>query len=170
MLDVLLAFGCLMTLAGWALASQRARKAENSRGVQASIALGATRQLRATLVKNRQLRSQNKALTGLRDELAAARAEAEALRAQLPPPEPELTEEQRKALWDARCAHCGGSHLRACPRVKRIRFRGDGSTPLEVEFWAAGEWPTDDVTWLEDIQPQDIQPQPQDGTVTVITG
>ncbi len=63
----------------------------------------------------------------------------------------ELSEEQRKALADPanRCVHCGGVHAIACPRIKRIRFRGDGQTPLEVEFWE--EWPRDRVVFPEDV-------------------
>ncbi len=60
-----------------------------------------------------------------------------------------LTAEQRQTLAAARCAHCGGVHAISCPRVKRIRFRSDGSTPMEVEFWA--EWPQDRVTYPEDF-------------------
>jgi len=48
------------------------------------------------------------------------------------------------------CRHCGGMHVRACPRVKRLVFSsGDGVG--EVEFWPDGEWSEDDVVWPEEI-------------------
>lgn len=72
----------------------------------------------------------------------------------VPPKEP-LTEEQRKTLLAAKCMHCGGAHNIACPRVKRMRFRADGSTPLEVEFFPDGEWPKDRIIWLEDLYEPD---------------
>ncbi len=44
------------------------------------------------------------------------------------------------------CAHCGGVHPRACPRVKRIVY-GDNRQIAEVEYWADGSWPTADVVF-----------------------
>ena len=49
-----------------------------------------------------------------------------------------------------KCVHCGGAHLRSCPRVKRLVFNSDKNLP-EVEFWPAGQWPTDNIIWPEDI-------------------
>lgn len=49
------------------------------------------------------------------------------------------------------CQLCGGVHTRNCPRVRRIVY-GDGGKPSEVEFWRHGEWPADQVLWLEDVQ------------------
>lgn len=48
----------------------------------------------------------------------------------------ELTEDERTALDAAGgpCAHCGGYHARACPRVKRLAFHPNGGA-AEVEFW-----------------------------------
>lgn len=55
--------------------------------------------------------------------------------------------------WDdflkQQCAHCGGSHLRACPRVKRMQFSQDGKL-VEIEFWADGKWDQSNVLWPED--------------------
>lgn len=48
----------------------------------------------------------------------------------------------------APCIHCGGLHAIACPRVRRIRLRTDGSLE-EVEFWR--DWLTDRVIWKEDL-------------------
>lgn len=48
------------------------------------------------------------------------------------------------------CVHCGGYHLRACPRVKRLAFNADGAV-TEVEFWPPGQWPERDVVWPEDV-------------------
>lgn len=54
----------------------------------------------------------------------------------------------------AACTHCGGLHLRACPRVRRIVFKGtDGIA--EVEFWKHGRWPTDVIVWPEDVYEDD---------------
>lgn len=47
------------------------------------------------------------------------------------------------------CGHCGGWHLRACPRLKRIRYRPDGATPLEAEYWQ--DWTDEDVVWPESV-------------------
>jgi hypothetical protein len=74
----------------------------------------------------------------------------------IPPETPEpLTPEQRAALLANKCIHCGGSHTIACPRVKRLRFRADGQTPVEIEFWALDEWRTpwaeDRIVWPEDM-------------------
>ena len=60
-----------------------------------------------------------------------------------------VTKAEYDDLAAAKCIHCGGVHSIACPRVKRIRFRADGQTALEVEFFA--EWPKDDVLWIEDV-------------------
>jgi hypothetical protein len=48
------------------------------------------------------------------------------------------------------CPHCGGIHLRACPRVKRLVFRGQDQI-AEVEFWGHGWWPEDEIIWPEDV-------------------
>ena len=49
-----------------------------------------------------------------------------------------------------RCSHCGGAHLRACPRVKRMLFHATGSLN-EIEFWQDGQWDTSNVLWPESI-------------------
>jgi hypothetical protein len=48
---------------------------------------------------------------------------------------------------DNQCAHCGGWHQIACPRVRRMRFAEGSTTPVEVEFFDHGQWPTDAVIW-----------------------
>lgn len=69
---------------------------------------------------------------------------------ELPPPFPGLSP-ITKRVWDTQaCQHCGGLHSRACPRVRRIAYGGDG-TPVEVEFWPEGRWPVGQVLWLEDV-------------------
>jgi hypothetical protein len=62
-----------------------------------------------------------------------------------------VTQEQYNLLTASKCANCGGVHLIACPRVKRMRFRPDGQTPGEVEFFPDNEWPKDRITWLEEL-------------------
>lgn len=68
-----------------------------------------------------------------------------------PDPDPDdlrdLAEELAKI---PRCQHCGGQHARACPRVRRLTFHPSGVL-AEVEFWADGRWPTDNVIWPEQI-------------------
>lgn len=51
-----------------------------------------------------------------------------------------------------RCAHCGGYHLRSCPRVKRIVFKQSSEMPQEVEYWPWGHWPTRHIVWPEDLE------------------
>jgi hypothetical protein len=63
-----------------------------------------------------------------------------------------VTQEQYDKMLAARCAHCGGVHSVSCPRVKRIRFRGDGQSPLEIEFWPDEQWPKDRVKWIENLE------------------
>lgn len=57
----------------------------------------------------------------------------------------------RKQFEEGRqCVHCGGLHLRACPRVRRIVFKKQDEIQ-EIEFWRDGRWPQDDVVWPEDV-------------------
>lgn len=82
----------------------------------------------------------------------------------------DLTEQERQDALDMfvkgrACSHCGGLHPRACPRVKRLAFDGQGRV-AEVEFWAWGEWPADVVVWPEDVaESQEVEtsmpPDPQ---------
>lgn len=62
-----------------------------------------------------------------------------------------VSKETYASLVQSRCLHCGGAHSVACPRLKRIRFRSDGQTPLEVEYFEDFEWPKDVVIWIEDL-------------------
>jgi hypothetical protein len=59
---------------------------------------------------------------------------------------------------DPTCAHCGGIHARACPRVKRMVFKGDDIA--EVEFWK--DWPQDDILWVEDVATVVIEAEERD--------
>lgn len=47
------------------------------------------------------------------------------------------------------CTDCGGIHKRACPRVKRKVFHGNGNL-VEVEYWKHGQWDETGVIWPED--------------------
>lgn len=57
-----------------------------------------------------------------------------------------------RPLFDSRpegpCLDCGGYHLRACPRVKRQVWLGNGNR-TEVEYWA--EWDDSEVIWPEEV-------------------
>ena len=57
----------------------------------------------------------------------------------------------RSEFETMQCMHCGGAHLRACPRVKRLVF-GPGSNIQEVEFWEDGSWDTTSIIWPEEIE------------------
>lgn len=61
------------------------------------------------------------------------------------------------------CIHCAGIHDRVfglpahrqpCPRVKRAVWHGD-DTLLEVEYWAHGSWPWEDVVFPSDVFGED---------------
>lgn len=59
---------------------------------------------------------------------------------------------------DAPCRDCGGYHLRACPRIKRIQFVPSGSTAgerAEVEYWPPGTWEDSEIIWPEDVYEND---------------
>jgi hypothetical protein len=69
----------------------------------------------------------------------------------------ELSDDEKQVIWDQflkgeLCPHCGGSHLRACPRVKRMVFHGTEIS--EVEFWAHGSWPETDIIFPESVAPE----------------
>ncbi len=64
--------------------------------------------------------------------------------------EPEESEEplSPEEFEKAKCSHCGGVHLRACPRVKMMKF-GSGSSLEVVEFWET--WDESFTVWPEDV-------------------
>jgi hypothetical protein len=49
-----------------------------------------------------------------------------------------------------KCSHCGGAHLRACPRIKNISFHASG-TINTVEFWEDGHWDDSNILWPENV-------------------
>lgn len=54
-----------------------------------------------------------------------------------------LTEDEQAELEQERpCTHCGGHHVRSCPRVKRIAFHPGSGQISEVEYFAAA-----DIDW-----------------------
>ena len=58
---------------------------------------------------------------------------------------------------DNACTDCGGIHKRACPRVRRKVFLGNGNL-VEVEFWRHGHWDDSGVIWPEDAwDPDDTE-------------
>ena len=68
-------------------------------------------------------------------------------------------------LWQHQaCTHCGGLHVRACPRVRRMEF-GPGNTLTAIEFWKAGEWPDTGVVWPEQILAEPMPTEsPEEGS------
>lgn len=95
--------------------------------------------------------------TRLREDILAADehgSEYAARYAPAAPPPPPMTAEEKMAYQaqfadKKACAHCGGLHLRACPRVRRLTFRN--KEIAEVEFWPPGRWPEGDIVWPEDV-------------------
>lgn len=47
-----------------------------------------------------------------------------------------------------RCKHCGGWHLRSCPRVREMTFHPDGRL-AGVKFWES--WDDSEVIYPEQI-------------------
>ncbi|MFF4403596.1 hypothetical protein [Streptomyces sp. NPDC001404] len=59
------------------------------------------------------------------------------------------------------CRHCGGIHVRSCPRVRRLAFHPNG-TLAEVEFWPDGRWSDASVIWPEEL-PGPAEEEPESG-------
>ena len=71
------------------------------------------------------------------------------------PDSEELTSEEKEGyreqfLHGEQCKHCGGLHLRACRRVRRLVMRNREEIG-EVEFWQDGKWDESEIIWPEDI-------------------
>jgi hypothetical protein len=61
-----------------------------------------------------------------------------------------------QAEFDAqKCEHCGGAHLRACGRVKRMIF-SPAHQLNEIEFFHDDEWDKSSVFWPEDIEEEEL--------------
>lgn len=55
---------------------------------------------------------------------------------------------------DSSCKHCGGYHLRACPRIKLMKWEGQGAgtgNVIEVEYWPSGEYDDSETLYPEDV-------------------
>jgi hypothetical protein len=52
------------------------------------------------------------------------------------------------------CEDCGGFHLRACPRIKRQVWIGNGNR-TEVEYWRHDEYDDEEVIFPEDVWSDD---------------
>lgn len=68
--------------------------------------------------------------------------------------DPELIARIRAA---PRCSHCGGVHVRACPRVRSMSWHPNG-TIASVEFWPDGRWSDAHIIWPEQVA-DDPNPQ-----------
>ena len=76
-----------------------------------------------------------------------------ALGAMAPPDDLRLAEEERAKVMeyfdkDEVCPNCRGIHTRACPRVRSVEYH-DGGALKRVEYWAEGEWSTDNVIFKD---------------------
>jgi hypothetical protein len=63
-----------------------------------------------------------------------------------------LRNEIFKERPDRLCEDCGGYHLRACPRIKRLVLVGEGQSVgnrVEVEYWPA--WDESNTTYPEEV-------------------
>jgi len=49
------------------------------------------------------------------------------------------------------CEHCGGRHLRRCPRVRRFKWHPNGAL-AGVEFWPDGAWSDQHVLWPDELE------------------
>jgi hypothetical protein len=71
-------------------------------------------------------------------------------------PDPPVTDDEARDLWATfrshTCNHCGGSHARACPRVRRMEWH-ENERLAAVEFWPPGRWSDDTIVWPEDLPP-----------------
>lgn len=68
----------------------------------------------------------------------------------LPQPYPGVPAGKRQLFEQKRCSHCQGLHTRKCPAVKEISYHPDGKV-ARVIYFRHGEWPEDEVLWLEDV-------------------
>jgi hypothetical protein len=73
-----------------------------------------------------------------------------------------LSEDEKRILRplfttrpDHPCTDCGGYHLRACPRVKRQVWLGNGNR-IEVEYWE--RWDDSEVIYPEDVYDTEEDP------------
>ena len=60
-----------------------------------------------------------------------------------------MRDEGEAIIGPKQCVYCGGMHLRACPRVKRIAYHPDGQI-REVRFFES--FSDSHVIWPEDLQ------------------
>jgi seryl-tRNA synthetase len=137
------------------LAKESAANAERAASFLGSTEV-AERAFQEAAANNTALARRVKEVEAERDALVASIETSEASVIVVPTEEvPPLTDEQKAALIANRCVHCGGSHTIACPRVKRLRFRADGQTPVEVEFWPLDvwrdAWAEERIVWPEDV-------------------
>jgi hypothetical protein len=98
------------------------------------------------------LQNAKEKLGGLMFEYVSLQKENERLELLAHPEKEVVTLDEYNVMKESKCANCGGIHVIACPRVKRIRFAPGGQTPVEVEFWADNEWPKENVKWIENLE------------------
>jgi type II secretory pathway pseudopilin PulG len=119
----------------------------------------ATQQQRAQETEARALGERVTELQCLLEEATAAPASdtldpelAQQLLAEVdePQPFPGVAGGKTTVFAQQACSHCGGLHSKVCPRIRRISYHETGKV-AEVVFWRAGQWPTDEVIWLEDV-------------------
>lgn len=79
-----------------------------------------------------------------------------------PPPFPGVAGIKTTPFEQQKCQHCGGLHVRNCPRVKEVEYHADGSVK-RVSYWPHGEWPEDQVLFLDDVQ--DAAATPKQGEI-----
>lgn len=139
------------------LASELNRATQRIEGLgkrveHAELALGLTVAAADELPQLRERLAKQEAERQAAEDTALDPEQARALleEVELPDLYPGVKAGTQRVFDQQKCQHCGGIHARACPRVRRLAFGGEGK-PTEVEFWPEGRWPADQVLWLEDV-------------------
>ena len=152
--DVVLGSACLALVVLWVRAERAAQHLRVRLGAATADARRASALEGAVVNARLAVEQAQAALEDANRERQAALAEAAEARRRAGGVEERrrrlalLTDEERAAQLATRCTWCGGVHERACPRLRSIRFRPDGSTPTAVEFWE--HWDASEIIWPED--------------------
>ena len=77
---------------------------------------------------------------------------------------PDQKEHLRNTVFRERpeklCEDCGGYHLRACPRIKRQEWIGNGNR-IVVEYWEHGQYDDSETIYPEEVwDDKEINEQP----------
>jgi hypothetical protein len=144
LLDVVLSALALGLLALWLFTEAKRQDAERRAASYGAVVKQAEQALNEASSALDAGESERRAAVARAEAAEAKLKERSDLRARLAL----LTEDEVREQLAGRCNWCGGVHTHACPRVRSLRFRPDGVTPIAVEFWET--WDRSDVIWPED--------------------